>query len=365
MTSFDALAALCLALAQSWGGQAVPPLFPQSVQPPAMAAPAALDGGPSLLELTDEELLERVRSDRAALGSLSIGTPGGGRVLNAVLLSPDPRWEIAPAAISWGTAETIEAIGAAVATVHELFPDTPPIVIGDIGHPGGGRLKRHQTHQAGRDVDFGFYHLPGTGGWYAAGTARNLDLDRNWALVRALIVRTDVERILLDTRIQRLLYRHALGLGEDKEWLDRVFQFSRGAREAIVRHVPGHRTHYHVRFFNRVAQELGRRVHPFLVQEGIVPPPVYTIAHLVRQGQTLGHLARRYGVSVNAIKQANGLRSTRLRAGRTYRIPVRTPAPPPDSVVVPARLLPPDTPEALSAIEWPTAPSLGTTAGAR
>ena len=363
MTSFDALATLCLALAQSWGGQAVPPLFPPpSMQSPAVATP---DGGSSLLELTDEDLLERVRSNPASLGSLSIGTPGGGRVLNGVPLPPDPRWIIAPAAISWGTAETIEAIGVAVATVHELFPDTPPIFIGDIGHPGGRRLKRHQSHQSGRDVDFGFYHRPGTGGWYAVGTAGNLDLDRNWALVRALIVRTDVERILLDTRIQRLLYRHALSLGEDKEWLDRVFQFSKGSRDAIIRHVRGHRTHYHVRFFNPIAQELGRRAHPFLVQEGIVPPPVYTIAHVVRPGQTLGHLARRYGVSVNAIKQANGLRTTLLRAGRTYRIPVRTPAPPPDPVVVPARLLPPDTPAALSAIDWPTAAMPGPAGGAR
>jgi LysM repeat protein len=87
----------------------------------------------------------------------------------------------------------------------------------------------------------------------------------------------------------------------------------------------------------------------------VVPPPVYTITHLVRRGQTLGHLARRYGVSTGAIQRANGLRTTRLRAGRAYRIPVRAAAPPPAPVVVPPRLLPPDTPEALAAIEWPVA----------
>jgi len=36
-----------------------------------------------------------------------------------------------------------------------------------------------------------------------------------------------VETILLDTRIQRLLYKYALGIGEDKEWLDRLFHFAR------------------------------------------------------------------------------------------------------------------------------------------
>ena len=44
--------------------------------------------------------------------------------------------------------------------------------------------------------------------------------------------------------------------------------------------------------------------------------------HRVRQGDTLGELARRYGVSVSSIQQANNLgRSTMIRAGKTLRIP--------------------------------------------
>jgi penicillin-insensitive murein endopeptidase len=219
-------------------------------------------------------------------------------------------------------------------------------------------LKRHLTHQAGRDADFGFYYKPGKGPWFAAGVAANLDLPRNWALLRALVVRTDVEAILLDTRIQRLLYNYALRIGEAKEWLDQVFQFSRGLPDAIVRHVAGHRTHYHVRFYNAVAQELGRRAHPTLVELQVVKPPVYSVPHLVRTGQTLGLLAGRYGTSVRAIMQANGLSSTQIRAGRTIRIPVRTPAPPPQPVVVPRRLLPPQTPVAMAPVDWPTVESL-------
>jgi hypothetical protein len=45
----------------------------------------------------------------------------GGILLNAVALPPDPRWEIAPNADSWGTSETIAAIQVAIDTVHELF----------------------------------------------------------------------------------------------------------------------------------------------------------------------------------------------------------------------------------------------------
>ena len=176
--------------------------------------------------------------------------------------------------------------------------------------------------------------------------------------MRALVVRADVETILLDMRIQRALYKYALGIAEDRDWLDRVFQCGRGLRTAIVRHLPSHRTHYHVRFFNQIAQELGRRSHPLLVQANLIEPPVFTVRHVVRAGQTLGHLAARYGVSVNAIKQANRLTTTRLRAGRSYRIPVRAAVPASQPIVVPVRTLPPLTPPAMAAVTWPSAESL-------
>jgi len=347
-------------LLAAWSAFAVALAAPLQSPAPNGEDPASArhDAPASLLSLSDEELRRRVESDLPSLGPLSIGTPGGGLLLNAVALQPGPHWELAPGADSCGTFETMAAIQVAVDTVCELFADTPPLVIGDISDCSGGRLKRHQTHQAGRDVDFGFYYKPGKGTWYSPGTSANLDLARNWALVRALVVRTDVEAILLDRRIQQLLYRYALSIGEDKSWLDRVFQVGGWSPDATVRHVPRHRTHYHVRFYNPVAQELGRRAHPTLVELQIIKPPVYSVPHTVRRGETMGHLARRYGTSVRAIKEANGLTSTRLRAGRTYRIPMRTPAPPPQPLVLPLRLLPSQTPVAMAAVEWPTLGSL-------
>ena len=320
---------------------------------PAIARPA--EGPAALLELKDEELLARIEADPGSLGSLSIGTPSRSTLINGVALPENPHWTVAPNADTWATSETLAAIQTAVDTVYEIFPDSPPIVIGDISDSDGGRLKRHVTHQGGRDVDFGFYYKAGKGAWFAPGSAANLDLARNWALVRALVTRTDVETILLDTRIQQSLYRYALGLGEDKAWLDRVFYFVRGSSDAIIKHVAGHRTHYHVRFYNAVAQELGRRAHPLLVKAGIMPPPVYTVSHVVRSGQTLGQLAAKYGTSVRAIQQVNGLASTQIRAGRVLQIPRRgAPAPVSEPIVVPRRLLAPSTPEALAAVDWPT-----------
>jgi LysM repeat protein len=326
-----------------------------------VTAPAPMpraDRPAALLELADDELLRRIEADPASLGPLSIGPPGSALLYNAVELPESARWSRAPGADWWATAETVEAIEASIGTVHELFPDTQPLVIGDISLRDGGRIQRHESHQGGRDVDFGFYYRNGSVNWWAPGTTANMDLPRNWTLVRALVTRTDVEVIFLDTRVQRVLYTYAKSIGEDTEWLDHVFQFTRGYRNAIVQHIPNHRTHYHVRFYSPIAQELGRRAHPLLVQAGIMQPPVYTLKVVARQGQTLGHLATRYGTSVRAIMQANGLSSSQIRAGRAYRIPVRAAAPPVAPLVMPRRTLPPVTPTVLATVEWPTSASL-------
>jgi membrane-bound lytic murein transglycosylase D len=43
--------------------------------------------------------------------------------------------------------------------------------------------------------------------------------------------------------------------------------------------------------------------------------------HVVRRGETLSSLSRRYGVSVQALMQKNGMSSSRLRAGQRLKIP--------------------------------------------
>jgi LysM repeat protein len=42
--------------------------------------------------------------------------------------------------------------------------------------------------------------------------------------------------------------------------------------------------------------------------------------HVVRRGETLGGIARRYGVSVARVQSLNGLRGTRVIAGQTLRV---------------------------------------------
>jgi len=56
----------------------------------------------------------------------------------------------------------------------------------------------------------------------------------------------------------------------------------------------------------------------------LVAPPAgaQSRTHLVRPGENLYRIALRYGVTVAALMQANGLRSDRIRAGQILRIPL-------------------------------------------
>ena len=48
------------------------------------------------------------------------------------------------------------------------------------------------------------------------------------------------------------------------------------------------------------------------------------VRHRIREGETLGHIAKRYGTTVAVLKQVNGIDSHLIRAGRSMIIPVAT-----------------------------------------
>jgi penicillin-insensitive murein endopeptidase len=311
--------------------------------PEADAAEPHLDV-PEVVEPTSpspnrEGLQILIQLDPRALGPLSIGSPNGGLLFNPQPMPEGDLWTIRNPDETWATTETIGFVIRAIETVEKQFPGSPRIVVGDMSRPDGGRLNWHASHQVGRDVDVGFYHRSEVEDFLRA-RRRNLDIPRTWAFFRALVTETDVNRIFVDRYIQRYLYSHALAIGEDQAWLDELFGRHTGGKDAIIQHVRRHRDHLHVRFHNARAQEWGRIAYPLLVKAGLAPGP--TVTHRVRSGETLSHLSRRYGTSTASIRRANGLRSSMIRAGRRYVIPIRKIPSEAEPVVVPPRLLPPE-----------------------
>lgn len=286
-----------------------------------------------------DEIERMVQSDLASLGSMSFGTATRGGLLNAVYLPKDERWISVDPVHAWGTAETIEFLTTAIDAVHREFSDSHPLFIGDLSRQRGGHLRPHLSHQSGKDVDVSYFYTRNPK-WYARATASNLDRRRTWALVRALIARTDVQFIFIDRRVQRLLRSYAEAIGENRGWLESVFDGLPG-EPAIIRHEPGHDTHLHVRFFNPIAEETARRCYKALVRHKKLPPMRYNIAHKVKRGETLSHLAKRYGTTVAVLMRANGLKRSVIRANKTYFIPRNGSAGPAAPQEVPPRRIPP------------------------
>lgn len=314
----------------------------EASEPEATPEPEAETRAHPLDGWSPERIAQTVKQDLQALGSISVGQPNAGALLNGVRAEASPLLQLVNAPNAYGTQETLDYLSAAIRSVHAAFPETPPLSLGHISAPRGGPLRPHLSHQSGRDVDLSFFYREGAR-WYTRASEKNLDLARTWALVKALVTETDVEMILVDRSIHPLLRREALSRGEDAAWLASIFEGSAGKLRAIVRHAPGHATHLHIRFFNPIAQETGRRTHPALLAAGLAPQLSAFLVHRARRGDTLGKLAKKYGASVQAIQRANGLRNSRIRERRDYRIPVRARAIQPASLPLkfPTRRVPP------------------------
>jgi murein endopeptidase len=304
--------------------------------------------GPDILytrDLSDEELARRFKEDLASLGSVSVGFADRGRMINAVRMPSDPAWVLARPNLAYGAQETVDALSLVLRSVHEQFPGSAPARISNIGARDGGYLKPHLSHQSGRDTDIGLFYRNDVHPGHVAHREKFVDAARNWALIHALVTMTDVQMILVDRSIQKVLRNYALSHGEDASWVTRVFT-------QVVKHARRHKDHFHVRFYAARSQELGRRVQPLLAMR----PEQNLATHVVRSGNTLGVIAARYKTSVVAIRRANHLRAgTVLHLGQHLSIPlhgpcVNCPLPPP--VAVPPRVLPPDQDSTMAARTW-------------
>ncbi|GEN10141.1 Penicillin-insensitive murein endopeptidase [Myxococcus fulvus] len=288
-------------------------------------------------DLSDEELARRWKDDIASLGSMAVGFAHSGRLVNSVQFpkGEGADWLVVQPEIAWGTQESIDYLIAAIREVRSRFPEAPPIRVNGISNKEGGYKRPHKSHQNGRDVDVGFYY-PTVDPIREREREKYINVPLNWAFIRAVVTKTDIQLILVDKRVQKVLYDYALSAGEDKAWLDSLFHPA-----GIIRHARRHRDHFHLRFHNPKAQELGRRVQPLLSLQ----PEHNVTTHRIRSGDTLGGIALRYNSSVALIRKANRMKNNFLRAGQRLAVPLRGPCthcPVPPPFVLPPRMLPPE-----------------------
>lgn len=307
--------------------------------PGELPAPAVEREPHPLAEVSAKELEAMVLQDSAEIGCASLGKTNGGALFGGIAMESSEYWKVNNSRESYGTAETIQYLTHAITRVNQVFPDTAKISVGDISTAKGGYFKPHLSHQAGRDVDLGFYYKDGSP-WYAHANEKNLDLERTWALVKFTITETDVEVIFLDRSLQKLLRAHATEAGDDEDWLEQVFGGPGSNLRPMILHEPGHKTHLHIRYYNPIAQETGRRVYQALLKHKKINPPTYFKKYKVKRGDSLIRIARKHKTTVAILKKANRLRNNRIYANRVYKIPKRGGVVQPRKLVLPARRVP-------------------------
>lgn len=194
--------------------------------------------------------------DLSSLGQ-SLGAPRRGALYGGRKIESGEGYWVRNPERAYATDATIDHLEAVFEQIRPETRKVHKLVVGDLSWQVGGFLPGHFSHQSGRDVDLGlFYRVrpPGFPGRSVDGTKDNLHYQATLTLLMALADTADsetgVEWILLDYRLQRLLYKYARRQGIDTSELDVLFQFPRKptTREGIVRHFPGHANHMHVRF---------------------------------------------------------------------------------------------------------------------
>lgn len=182
----------------------------------------------------------------------SIGAPNKGRLQHGLPMPEGRYWELRERRTrTYGATNAIQAMIVAFTRYGEQYDGmAPPVSVGEISGPRGGRAHPHSSHRSGRDVDLGYVLLPGTEGeqWKQA-SPENFDVEKNWALIKALVETGEVQAIFVSSKLQRMLRPVAeADIGE--EALGRYFWRPGGGpdQDPILRHEDGHRDHMHVRF---------------------------------------------------------------------------------------------------------------------
>jgi penicillin-insensitive murein endopeptidase len=237
-----------------------------TVSAPSTALPPPRIADPEITNvslLDDEAFAAAMADDLDLVGSMSIGAANRGSLFNGVPMPESERWKVEHPEFAFGTQETIDGVTHAINAVNDLFPDTPKLHIGHIARARGGWLSPHRSHQSGRDVDIGFYYR-GQSAWYLKATAENFDVQRNWALLSALLKTSPIEYVFIDRSLQEALRAEAVAVGESPLLIRDAFDGIPGKTQPLVRHRWGHDEHMHVRFHSAVAVENAARARAFL-----------------------------------------------------------------------------------------------------
>jgi penicillin-insensitive murein endopeptidase len=133
----------------------------------------------------------------------------------------------------YGSQGLVEILIDAAAEMARRYPGKERLQIGDLSARRGGEVSRHGSHENGLDVDLVYYRnnlreqtaAHGNGGFienFVRGgqITPNLDVERNWELVKLFAATGRMSRVFVHPAIKRAFCAQASDNGELKEQAD-------------------------------------------------------------------------------------------------------------------------------------------------
>ncbi len=259
---------------------------------------------------------------------LSIGDPQKGRVLFGHKLSSLFGLHVLDSEEAYTTYEIALNLYALNALVRVTHPNGSDLMVNDISQPLGGIFKPHKTHQNGVDVDLRYYLknvLPSDHEKRFVHPSI-LDEKRMWTFLELLVHYQLAESVLMDKSLQKALYDYAI---KHFKWtpkkINQYLSYPRGSG-ALVKHVPNHYHHFHVRFFSHASQTLAEELQIDIkkaeeIHQNFLDQRTGFYEYKIKDGENLGSIARTLNVSMRDLMHWNGLTENSLiRSGQMLKV---------------------------------------------
>ncbi len=259
---------------------------------------------------------------------LSIGDPQKGRLLFSHKLQSLFGLHVLDSDEAYTTYEVAMTLYALNAIVRVVHPNGSDLMVNDISQINGGVFKPHKTHQNGVDVDLRYYlkNVPPNDHEKRFVHPSILDEKRMWTLLQLLVQYELAESVLMDKSLQKALYDYAI---KELKWtpqkISKYLSYPRG--RGLVKHVPNHYHHFHIRFYVGTADqviegfdEIDMPKAEKIYQQHIEQKTGF-YEYAIRDGQTLGAVANEQKVKLKDLLNWNNMtENSIIRAGQIIKI---------------------------------------------
>lgn len=209
----------------------------------ATAAFAGTTAKPKRVAVTTSAKASEVQKKR----DRSIGAPWSGRLQAPVQLKAGKRYHLRRPWRTYATRTTVDLVRQTIVDTLDELPKAHVLAVGDLSQEAGGWISEHASHQSGRDIDLGLFYKKQPKGYPASfvrATSATLDAAATFRLISNFAkTRGDdggVQFIFLDQQLQNVLLAWAEKAGVSDKRIANVV--------AVLRHIPHHADHIHVRF---------------------------------------------------------------------------------------------------------------------